>query len=321
MRRREALALLGGAALAAMPSAWAQTPRARRIGFLHPRTARTDSPTLTILRPIWERLGYAAPETVLLRSAEGDSRRLPGLAAELIQLGAGVLIAVGPAAVQAASATGMPVVALDLETDPVRSGLAASLSRPGGNVTGLFLDQPSLAGKWIDLLREAAPGLERLALVWDVQTTTDQLEAAKVAARARGIEALVLEVRTLRDYEELLRGVAVGPRTGVVQLGSPGFSTLAAPVAALALQHGLPMIAFLKGYARDGILLSYGPNQELYYARAISFADRILRGEKPGDLPIEQPAQFELVINLKTAAALGLTMPRTLLAGADEVIE
>jgi putative ABC transport system substrate-binding protein len=324
MRRREVIALIGGGALASMGgAARAQTVRARgKIGYLHPRTIASDSPTLAILRPAWEKLGYAEGESVLLRSAESDPRQLPRLAAELTGLGAGVLIVVGSAAVRAASqVAATPVVAIDLETDPVRTGLAASFRRPGGNVTGLFLDQPSLAGKWIGLLREAAPDLARVAIIWDPATSADQLDVAQAAARAGGLEALALEIANPDQYEEAFRKLGSGARTGVMQLGSPGFIVAAASFADAARRHRLPTISFLKAYAKAGVLMSYGPNQQAYWPRAIILADRILKGEAPADLPIEQPTEFELAINLGTAKALGLDIPPTLLARADEVIE
>lgn len=195
MRRRDAIP--GVLSLVGAPSvARAQPARPlRKPGYLHPRTIAQDHPTLSILRPVWQRLGYVEGETVLLRSADGDARRLLELVAEMVGLGVDVLIVVGAAAVRAASQATKttPIVGIDLETDPVRAGYAASLARPSGNVTGLFLDQPSITGKWIDLLREAAPGIERLAILWDRSTGVDPLEIAKAVARAKGLEAVVLE--------------------------------------------------------------------------------------------------------------------------------
>jgi putative ABC transport system substrate-binding protein len=321
MRRRELFALACG--LTAAPLVATAQPHAgkRKIGFLHPRTVAPDSPTIRELRPVWEKLGYSAPESVLLRSAEDDLQRLPGLATELLKQGAGVLIAVGPAAVRAARATAAPVVAIDLETDPIQSGLAASFGRPGGNVTGLFLDQPSLAGKWLELLKEAAPAIERVALVWNPGNTSDQLKAAESAARARGIPTLTLEVRTPRGYDRLFEEFRDGPRTGIIQLGSPGFSVGAKEFAAAAQRRQLPTMTHQSFYAVDGALMSYGPAREGYWPRAVILADRILRGEQPGEIPIERPSRFELVINLKTARALGLSLSDTLLLQAGEVIE
>ncbi len=320
MRRR---AILSAAAILPFGAA-AQTPRPPgKIGYLHPRTARPDSLTLTILRPAWQRLGYVEGDSFLLRSAEDDLDRIPALAAELMRLGAGVLIVVGAAAVRAATkaAPAMPIVAIDLETDPVRAGLAASFSRPGGNVTGLFLDQPSLAAKWIELLREADPSIARVAIVRDPSTPRDQLDVAVDAARTKRIEAVVLELRAADGFEIAFSRLVGAPRTGIVQLGSPGFAVVAEAFAAAALRHRLPTIAFLRAYAVSGTLLTYGPNQEAYFSRAAVLADRILHGTKAGDIPIERPDRFELAINLKTAKALGVELPASLFAQADEVIE
>lgn len=320
MRRRDLLGLVTAAAIQGRDAAWAYEGR-RKLGYLHVRSVAPNSPTVAILRPVWERLGYGAPDAVMLRSADNDPARLPALAAEMARLGVGVVIAVGLAAIQAASASGVPVVGIDLETDPVRAGLASSYSRPGGGITGLFLDHPSLTGKWIDLLSELVPGLERIVLAWDSSTREDQLAAAKAAAAERGIAARVLEARTAQAYEEAFQTLSDGPKTGMVQLGSPGFAALAPAVAAIAAARGLPTIAFLRAYAQSGLLMSYGPNQDLYYPRAVMLADRILRGEKAGNLPMEQPAQFQLAINLKTARVLGIAVPFSILARADEVIE
>jgi putative ABC transport system substrate-binding protein len=243
--------------------------------------------------------------------------------AELIALKVGVLIVVGPEAVRAASVTTktMPIVAIDLETDPVRAVLAASFAKPAGNVTGLFMDQPSLAGKWIDLLREAAPTISRLALLWDPSTGRDQLEIAQAVARAKGLETVVVEMSQREDFDAALRGLDNRQRFGIVQLASPGLIVVAAKIAAAAQRHRMPTISSLKAYARAGAMMSYGPVQEVYLQRAVVLADKILKGEKSGDIPIEQPNKFEFVINLTTAQALGLTIPASLLSRADEVIQ
>ena len=324
MRRRELIGLLGGAlAVAGGREARAQgTPTPGKIGYLHPRTVARGSPTVAALRPAWEKLGYSEPESVLLMSAEGDEARLPELAAELVRRGVGVLIAVGPAAVSAASRVGSaPVVAIDQETDPVRSGLIASFGRPGGNVTGLFVDQPGLAGKMIDLLKEAATSIRRVAIVESANTTRDQLEAALGAARARALDAITITSRGPDTYEAAFADLGRDVPTGVVQLGTPGFILDARSFALAAQKHRIPNIAFLKVYVREGILMSYGPRQEAYFPRAVMLADKILKGQRPADLPVEQPVEFEFAINLKTAQAIGLEIPSTLLARADEVIE
>lgn len=310
--------------LAAQRVARAQAARAPgKIGYLHPRTMAPEHATLKILRAAWTQLGYVGGETVLLRSADDDTRRLPALVNELVGQGAGVLIVVGAEAVKAASQAtrSVPIVAIDLETDPVRAGYAASFARPGGNVTGLFLDQPSLAGKWIDLLREAAPDIERLVLLWDRSTGVDQMEIAKAAGRAKGFEAVVLELGAIRNFDDALRRFAGKPKTGIVPMSSPGFVVVAERFAAAARQYRLPTVGILKVYAHAGLLMSYGPIQELYFLRAASIADQILKGAKVAETPIEGPDRFELVINLKTAQAIGVKIPAPLLLRADEVVQ
>ena len=225
----------------------------------HPKTIDPAAPSLAILRPVWERLGYTEPDGVVLRAADGDPARLAPLVNELVGLGIGVLIAVGPAAVKVASAArSVPVVAIDLETDPVLSGLAASFGRPGGNVTGLFMDQPSLAGKLIDLLREAAPGVDRLAFLWDPTTTRGmQLASATEAARIRGVPAVTLEVRSPEDYQKAFADdLRIHTKDlGVVHLRARPAQALMRWIAAAARKHRLPTIAFLeKFYARSGVL-------------------------------------------------------------------
>ena len=299
----------------------AQAPRPTdKIGFLSPVPTLTDA-TLSLLRPAWQRLGYIEGETMLLRSSERDAQRLPQLVAELIALKVGVLIVVGGETVRIVNQVTKvtPIIAIDQEIDPVRSGLATSFARPGGNVTGLFMDQPSLAGKWIELLREAAPTIERVALLWDPGTGRDQLETAQAAARAKGVESVVIEYSGATNFDDALGGLGRRQRTGIVVLTSPIFNRR--KFAPAARKHRLPSIAFQANQAHSGVLMSYGLNREVYFPRAVVLADKILKGEKPGDIPIEKPATFEFVINLKTAKAIGLTIPQSLLLRADEVIQ
>jgi len=294
-----------------------------KIGYLHPVTISPGHITFSILQQAWHRLGYVDGQSVMARSAEGDLQRLPQLVSELITKGAGVLIVVGADAVRGAARTTntTPLVAIDMETDPVRTGLIASYARPGGNVSGLFLDLPSLATKWIELLREAVPGLQRIALAWQSSTGREQLEAALAAARALSLETTILEIGPLDNFDATFASLASDKPSGIVQLTFPGITTVAQKFAAAAERRGLPTITFLRAAAKGGFLMSYGPSQESYFPRAVEIADKILRGEKVGDIPIERPAKFELVINLKTAKALGLTIPPPIIALADEVIE
>jgi putative ABC transport system substrate-binding protein len=311
------------AALAAPGLARAQGTARRRIGFVHPITLEPNRiSAVNTLRPIWRRLGYVEGETVLLRTAAGDPARLPGIMAELIAREVSVIIAVGAETVRAAAAASrsMPVVAIDLETDPVATGLARSLARPGGNVTGMFLDQPAIAGKWIELLGEVAPGLRRVVLVRDPSTGTAQYDAARSKAMDRGYAVETLDWRATPDFDAAIAGLADGS-TGLVALTAPGFNTVVARIGPPLLRHRLIMLASLRQYIGSGILLSYGPEPTQFWGRAMVPVERILAGQSPAELPIEQPTRFELVLDLRAARTIGANLPFTLLAQADEVIE
>lgn len=301
----------------------AQTPRTRKLGYLHGATIAPDSFAMKIFAPVWRRLGYREGETILLRSGEGKSERMVAAVRELIGLGAEAIIAVGPQAVRAAMSVTrtVPIIGLDLETDPVRSGFVQSFARPGGNLTGLFMDFPGLSGKWIQILREAAPGLERIAIVWDPTTGLDQLEAARGAASGTGLEFLVIEVRSAAEQEVALRRLTSDRPTGIVQLGSPLLVNNAAAFVEPTIALKLPSISYFKPIAVAGGLMSYGPLLEAYFPRAVLLADRVLGGARPAELPIEKPERFEFVVNLRTAQAIGLTLPPALVALADEVLE
>ncbi|MEO8133901.1 MAG: ABC transporter substrate-binding protein [Betaproteobacteria bacterium] len=270
-------------------------------------------------------LGYVAGKNIIIdiRSADGKPGALPGLAADLVQRGVDTIFASGPAAIRAArDATAVtPIVAMDLETDPVEAGWVKSLARPGGNLTGLFLNLPGLAGKWLELLKAAAPGIRRVGLLWDSTTGSAQLAAAKSAAPAFAIDLQVMEVRRGEEIDAALRaGVGAGSRALVV-LSSPAISNHQQRIADFALKNRLPAISPFRIFTDAGGLLAYGPDFNDMRRRAASYVDKILKGAKLGDLPIEQPTKYEMVINLKTAKALGLTIPQTLLLRADEVIQ
>ena len=259
------------------------------------------------------------------RFAAGKPAAFPGFAAELVQRKADVIYAQGPAAVKAAWAATrvIPIVAYDLETDPVQAGWARSLARPGGNLTGLFLDNAALAGKWVELLRAAAPAARRIGLLWDSSTGTGQLVAAKAAAQGFGIETNVMEVRSVDDIEAALKaGIGAGIHA-IVVLGSPTFPQAVSTktITDFAANNRLPTITQSKSRSfRDG-LMSYGVSEAYFWRQAGVLIGKILNGAKPGDLAIELPTKFEFVINLKTAKALGLTIPQALLLRADEVIQ
>ena len=322
MRRRKLLrAVAGGLCVAAVRTRAQPAGRVPVVGFL----AVGGMESLAQFRDAMRDFGHVEGRTYLIvpRSSEGRPETLPGLAAELVRLNVDVLYASGPAAVKAAkSATGIiSIVALDLETDPVATGLVRSLGRPGGNITGLFLDQPTLAGKWLELLGQAAPGRKRVGVLWDATTGTAQLAAARSAAQRLGIELQILEIRAEDELDKALRSALVGNVQAIMVLSSPLASTNSKRIAEFATQHRLPGISLFRTFADSGGLLSYGPDLLVFRRFAATYVERILKGAKPADLPIQQPSTFELVINLKTAKALGLTIPQSLLLRADEVIE
>ena len=284
----------------------------------------TGSPTLSAFTQGLRDLGYVDGKNISIdiQSAGGKPSALPGLAAELVQRKVDIIFASGPAAIRAArGATSVaPIVALDLETDPVEAGWVKSLARPGGNLTGLFLNLPGLAGKWLELLKAAAPGIRRVGVLWDSTTGSAQMIAAKAAAPAFALELQVMEVRGDEEIDAaLIAGVGAGSRALLI-LSSPAIFGHQKKIAEFALKNRLPAISPFRSFADAGGLLAYGPMNDMR-RRAASYVDKILKGAKLGDLPIEQPTKFEMVINLNTAKALRLSIPQSLLLRADEVIQ
>lgn len=325
MDRRAFIATVTGGLLAAPHIAGAQPARQVPVVGVLATAATPQGASLRVLVQGLRDLGYIDGKTIAIeiRSAGGNPDALPRLAAELVQLKVDVLYAIGPAAVRAArNATPvLPIVALDLETDPVQAGWVRSLARPGGNLTGLFLNFPGLTGKWLELLREAAPGIRRVGLLWDSTTGSAQVDAAKAAAQRFAIDLQVMEVRSSDDFDAALRaGLSAGSRA-IVLLSSPLISSGSRQIADFVVKSRLPAISPFRRFADAGGLMAYGPNLQEFYRRSATYADKILKGAKPGDLPIEQPTTFELVINQKTAKALGLTIPQSILLRADEVIQ
>ncbi len=234
-----------------------------------------------------------------------------------------VLYATGPAAVRAAhnATRAIPIVALDLETDPVASGLVRSLGRPGGNVTGLFLDLPSLAGKWLELLGEAAPGRKRVGVLWDSTTGTAQPTAARFAAQRLGVELQILEIRAADGTRPGASWCTRWEKRAIMMLSSPLISGNSKRIAEFTTQNRLPGIAPFRVFAEAGGLLSYGPDLLAFRRISATYVDKILKGAKAAELPIQQPTTFQFVVNQNTAKALGLTIPQSLLLRADVVIQ
>jgi putative tryptophan/tyrosine transport system substrate-binding protein len=262
---------------------------------------------------------------VSISVANNNSDELPKLAKSLIRPSVKVILAIGPGAVRAAQAatTTIPIVAVDLETDPVREGLAQSLAHPGGNLTGLFFDFPEFSGKLIELLNEARPGLTRVAALWDPGSGSVQIEAAQAAASARGMTLQVLKVDDLSKLGDALAAAQAAQAQGLLVLSSPLFSAISGikPVAEQTTSHGLAAITLFPEFAQNGGLMGYGPSLDDLYHQASELIAKVLRGEKAGDLPLERPSRFRLIVNLKAAKTLGLQLPSSLVARADEVVE
>jgi putative ABC transport system substrate-binding protein len=247
---------------------------------------------------------------------------LPAAAAELVRTGASVIVAAGPepplkAARQAT--TTVPIVMTAINYDPVERGYIASLARPGGNITGVFFRQLELGAKQLELLREALPRATHLAVLWDPQFSADQLPSIEAAARILKVGLQKIDVPPRYDLDAAFVKIKAARVTGVLVASSPVFFRERKRIAELALKHRLPSMG--GGVDELGILLGYSPNLNALYRRAAEYVDKLLRGASPADLPVEQPSTVDLTINLKTARALGLTLPQVLLQRADRIIE
>jgi len=304
----------------------AQAPvKAARIGWLRsgpesPEFRRNLDAVTQTLRDY----GYSVGQniTIAVRSQTELTTPLSALMGELLQFQADVIVTNGPAATEAArqATTTVPIVANDLERDPVASGLVERYSHPGGNLTGVFLDFPAFSGKWLELLREVVPGLTRVAVLWDPTTGPVQVRGLESAAHAVGVQLHVLEVRSGDDFAGAFRAAMPEHPDAVIALSAPLVSNHSQHLAALAVTHHLPAITLFPHFARDGGLMAYGPDPADVLRQSARLVAKILHGATPADLPIERPTHFELVINLKTAQELGLTIPPTLLFQADEII-
>jgi putative ABC transport system substrate-binding protein len=324
MKRREFITLLGGAAAAWPAALRAQQPKMPTIGVLGTASAAAWGPWTAAFVLRLRELGWMDGRTVAIeyRWANGRNERFAELAAEFVQLKADVILTSGGAGFAAKQATStIPIVSVILP-DPIGSGLVASLARPGGNLTGLSIQLTDLAGKRLELLREVVPGLRRLAFLLDAGYPAMLLEMSEAQAitNTLGIEITKLEIRGPEDLVPAFETLKDGADALYVS-GGPLISANRIRINTLANAARLPTMHGEKAYVEAGGLMSYGPNFPDLFRRAAEFVDKILRGAKAGDIPVEQPTKFDLVINLTTAKALGLEVPPTLLARADEVIE
>jgi putative ABC transport system substrate-binding protein len=327
--RRTFLTGTGAVLLAASFAAEAQqAARIARIGYLTGNLA-TSLHLQEAFRQGLRDLGYFEGRNVVIeyRDAEGKYERLPALAAELVALKVDVIVVPStPAALAAKHATGTIPIVLAWVADPVGSGLVTSLARPGGNVTGLSFLAPELVGKRLELLKQAVPGVSRVAALWHPgdygeQTERHMLKEADVAARALGVRLQVVEARGPEDFDRAFSDMTRA-RAGAVTVQSTNIFLLERRrLVELAAKNRLPAMYLAREFVDAGGLMSYGPNVADLFRRAATYVDKILKGARPADLPVEQPTKFELVINLKTAKALGLTISQSVLGRADEVIQ
>ncbi len=269
-------------------------------------------------------VGYVEGQNLVIdaRYAEARFERFPAIIGEVLALKPDVIVIGGPQAIraaQAATAT-IPIVVIDLESEPVASGLIKSLPRPGGNITGVFLDLPELAGKQLQFLQETLPGMKRVAVLSDPSVNQAQLEATEAAARAAGITVQSLPVQRLEDIETAIVRAGRERVKALSVLTSPLIFVHQKRIAELALKYRLASMSIFSMFPDAGGLMAYGPDFPAMYRRLGTYVDRIFKGASPAELPIERPTRFELVINLKTAKTLGLTMPKALLIRSDRVI-
>ena len=328
MRRRVFLSLLGGAAaagpiVAPAPAAAQTAGRIPRVGLLSLSAPAEMSGRLAAFREGMRERGYREGENVVfeVRLADGRADRLTALTADLVRANVDVIVPSGYPSIRAAqlATTAIPIV-VAIMSDPVAEGFAASYARPGGNITGLAFQDAELTTKRLEILKDAVPSLSRVAVLWDPEMPASLLTATEAAAHALGLSLAVLPAGNATEVARAFDAALARKAQALFEVASPRFAALRNAIARAAVEKGLPASCEERGFVAAGCLLSYGPSFNAMYARAAYYVDRILKGAKPADLPIEQPTKFELVINLKTAKALGLTIPPLILARADEVI-
>jgi putative ABC transport system substrate-binding protein len=329
MKRREFITLVGGAAATWPLAARAQQPAGRvyRVGYL---TVASRQQQLHLIKAFEEglrSLGYRVGENVVIeyRFADGEMERLPALAADLVRLGVDVIVTgANPNTVAAMKATKTIPIVMTNSIDPVGTGLVASLARPGGNVTGFAQDAGGeLNGKRLELLRETLPNLSRVGILWNPGVASNRSRLTSMRDATQGMELMLVpvEARGQDAFEQAFTTMMKERMQAFVILGDAVLFNYRGQIAEMAMRNRLPAASSFKEFAEAGLLLTYGANVQDLFRRSAVFVDKIFKGAKPADLPVEQPIKFELVVNLKTAKALGLTIPPTLLARADEVIE
>jgi putative ABC transport system substrate-binding protein len=325
MRRREFITLLGGAAAAWPLAVRAQQPaKPPTIGFLGGSTPSLWSAWVIAFVQRLRELGWIEGRNVAIeyRWAEGRNERYTEIAAEFVQLKVDVIVTAGASVDAAKQATSVIPIVFAVANDPLGGGLVASLARPGGNVTGLSTQAPDLAGKRLELLREVVPGLRRLAILTNIDYPAAVVEMgeAQAAAGAFGLEVVMLEIRKAEEIASAF-GKLKGRADALYVCGDPLVNTNRTRINILAVGARLPTMHGIREYVEAGGLMSYGANIPDLFRRAADYVDKVLRGAKPGELPVEQPTKFDLAINLTTANAIGLTISEPFLLRVDEVIE
>jgi len=324
MKRRQFISLLGGAAAWPVVAHAQNSGKVFQVGILYPGPQTALVSRVAAIQSGLQAGGLRVEQyEIVARAAEGNPAKLPPMAVDLIARKVDVICALSPAAVRAARAASniVPIVAGDLESDPVEAGFIATNARPGSNITGLFFDFPDFSKKWLEVLKETLPGLSTVAVLWDSATGPYQLNSIKNAAKNLGITIALLEVRRPDELEYSFETVAQSKAGALLMLSSPLIAANTKVLAGLALKHRLPAITLFSEFARDGGLMAYGPNLLGVIRHEGLMAARILLGANPATTPIETPTKFEFVLNLKTARALELTIPPSVLLRADEVIE
>ena len=319
MKRREFIGLVGGAAAVPLV-ALAQSSRSRKVGVLFPGVLGPDRERL-IAEGLTSELG-SEKFVLIVRSAEGDDELLAKYANELsASMDAILAIASGSLVAARQASQTVPIVALDLESDPIATGAARSLNRPGGNVTGIFLDAPEIAGKWIQIMREVLPQIQKVALLYDTHLDQTQLKSGENTARNIGIETLRFGLDQPGEFRSAFQRAVEAKVDAMLVHSSPIFVDQAAVIAELSREFRLPSIGLFPIYAKVGGLISYGPNNFELIKQLGGIAGKILRGAKPSEFPIQRPIYLSFLINMRTAKLLQLTIPPSLSALADEVIE
>ena len=302
-----------------------QSAKARRIGLLIGSSQSFVAPYVTIFRQALRALGYVESESIAIeyRYADGHYDRLPALAADLVRLKVDIVVTEGTPPTRAAkqATTAIPIV-MTVTGDPVAAGLVTNLARPGGNLTGASFFFPEMAAKRLQLLKEVIPLLSRVTVVWNPSNTVHGpvVKSVEEAAKTLGIVVQHVKIQVPADVDDALLAIARG-RESLVVLEDGLINVCSPQIAQVAAKHRLPTIFGLTTFAEAGGLMAYGPSRPELWRRAATFVDKILRGAKPGDLPVEQPVRFDLVINVSTAERLRLTIPPAVLVRADQVIE